>query len=240
MRTRLQTAWPLVAAAGVALALVASGLADAQRADDPWRNAVIAPNALSPVPANTARPADHDAAFLTTHGARLAAGDLADCASCHTEQSCADCHEGLVAPVSVHPVGWRIVHGFEATNDVASCATCHTATRFCASCHVESDIVSAPDRTPPPTLAAHPPTWMDPGAATNHADEARANLMSCASCHTGAQCATCHATINPHGPGFSDRCRRMLDAGAPTCARCHDGVSAMPVEALPGHPGCAR
>lgn len=229
--------WTLVAAAMACGLILAVGLADAQRVDDPWRDGAVAPPTWGP---QATRPVSHDAAFLTTHGARVAAGDLGDCASCHTEQSCTDCHEGLVAPVSVHPAGWRIVHGFEASNDVASCATCHTATRFCASCHVESDLVSAPDRTPPPTLSAHPPGWMTPGAAINHADEARANLMSCATCHTGQQCATCHASVNPHGPGFADRCRRMLDAGAPTCARCHDGISALPVDQLAGHPGCAR
>lgn len=234
---RLLAAAAALAVAVVVAALGATDSADAQRAEDPWLGGFVPPPAWGP---NAPRPLDHTADFLTTHGARLASGDMAACASCHTEQSCSDCHDGLVAPVSVHPAGWRVVHGFEATEDATSCTSCHTATRFCASCHVESEIVSTPARPAPPSLAAHPPGWMTPGSATHHGDEARANLMSCATCHTGASCATCHATINPHGEGFADRCRRMLDAGAPTCARCHDGVSAMGVEALAGHPGCRR
>jgi hypothetical protein len=236
-----RTGWLLTAALGLIVTTIglatSSMVADAQRAEDPWLDGFIPPPTWGP---SQPRPPSHDADFLSSHGARLAAGDAADCASCHTEQSCTDCHDGLVAPVSVHPIGWRVVHGFEATNDATSCTSCHTATRFCSSCHIESDLVSLPTRPAPPTLQAHPPGWMTPGSATHHGDEARANLMSCATCHTGASCATCHATVNPHGAGFADRCRRMLDAGAPTCARCHDGVSAIGVNQLAGHPGCRR
>jgi hypothetical protein len=184
------------------------------------------------------RPPSHGAHFLQTHGQAIASGDTS-CTSCHTEASCQQCHAGLVAPVTVHPPGYIAFHGLDARDGIAGCAGCHTPSRWCASCHIDARVWSDAPARPSPGFGVHPPGWVT-GGPIHHAEEARRDLQSCASCHSGDSCVACHAWVNPHGPGFHRRCRSMLDAGAPTCAGCHRPDSALPYELLRGHPGCER
>lgn len=202
------------------------GLFDGFRTDPAW----------SPS-ATTERPASHDAMWEVAHGA-AANGPGADCASCHTETSCASCHAAANVPSAVHPAGYVLLHAGDATADSASCTSCHTPTRFCLSCHIESDLSGEPDRRPPAWAAVHPPGWLDPGSLTHHGAEARADLLSCASCHSGRECATCHIDINPHGVEFRSRCAPMLRSARPTCAQCHTTGSPTPLDALGDHPSC--
>lgn len=184
-------------------------------------------------------PADHTASFATSHAAAIGTG-AAECATCHTETWCADCHVGLVAPVTVHDRSFLATHAHEALADPTPCASCHTPGRFCAGCHLEADVMPDADARPLAGFSVHPAGWLDPGSPGNHGDEARIDLVGCVSCHTGDDCATCHIAINPHGDGFGDRCQPMLDAAPQTCAACHDGRATLPLDALRGHPGCRR
>lgn len=186
-----------------------------------------------------AAPESHSANFAYTHGIALHT-DEADCASCHTETFCTDCHVGLTAPIAIHPPGFLSLHGPEALARANDCASCHTTTRFCAECHQQSDLTTVPGSAPPPGFQAHPPDWLDATSAWSHGPEARANLLSCMSCHSGTDCADCHVTVNPHGPGFERQCRALLDSGSPVCADCHSGQATLPLELLAGHPSCQR
>ncbi len=201
------------------------------------QDSLLAPPQRRPWQAPIAAPDDHDAHWLTAHGSVAQAGPDAACASCHTENQCASCHAGLVEPPSVHPPGFLLLHGTGsfATQD---CASCHTVSRFCAGCHIAAEVSPNLDARPPVGFTIHPDGWLNPDAPYNHADEARLDLMQCASCHAADSCTTCHATINPHGDDFSDRCRPMWDAGAPTCVDCHTPDSRVPASAIPSHPAC--
>lgn len=174
-------------------------------------------------------PSSHTPAFLRNHGAAVGAPGEQACASCHTESQCSDCHAGLGAPVTLHPPGYLLLHGPEAVRNAATCASCHTPTRFCQSCHMDANVLPRPDAAPRPGTTIHPPGWLDPTAAVHHGTEARRDLLQCASCHTGESCASCHVDINPHGASFVQRCGRMLDAAAPTCAQCHTPGSRLPL-----------
>ena len=199
---------------------------------------VLGPWDRSTTPRREARPADHDALWLQRHGAAALAMQGQSCATCHTERECSQCHAGLSAPPTVHPPGYALLHGIDALRDTQSCASCHSVTRWCATCHVQGGIDGP--RSTPALTAVHPPHWLDVGHPGNHAEEARRNLLSCAGCHSGDSCATCHAHINPHGHGFDRRCHGLLRRNEATCARCHTPQSPLPVESLRRHPACQR
>lgn len=167
------------------------------------------------------RPADHTADFLVTHKNVARMGDE-DCVMCHTNDDCAECHEGanllfttsgsqsdvqtafgisptgtrgLVLP-RVHDPNFRFTHGLQATGRTVECATCHETQSFCQTCH-EAEGVDV----------AGKPLWhggLDWGAIAGvvgtgggrHAELARRDIESCAGCHdpqgTDPTCVLCH------------------------------------------------
>ena len=183
------------------------------------------------------RPADHDAGWLTTHGAAAA---TSDCAGCHTEDSCATCHAAAGITADFHPAGYLVLHAGEAAADRASCTSCHTVSRFCVGCHTELELAGTGSSRPPAGIDVHPPDWLTPNALVNHATEARTDLLSCAGCHDADTCVTCHIDVNPHGSAFLSRCAEMLDAAEPTCAACHTSTGSSPIESLRTLPECQR
>lgn len=93
----------------------------------------------------------HRAGFRSRHG-REALADGAMCVTCHTENSCNDCHAevGLAAGAggigtgrNPHPPGWLSLgggggeHGVAARQDPVSCAGCHggAGEQLCVDCH---------------------------------------------------------------------------------------------------------
>lgn len=92
----------------------------------------------------------HRAGFRSRHG-REALADGALCVTCHTENSCNECHAevGLSAGASTglarnpHPAGWLTLgggggdHGPAARQDPVSCAGCHSGAgeQLCVDCH---------------------------------------------------------------------------------------------------------
>jgi hypothetical protein len=89
----------------------------------------------------------HRAGFRSRHSEEARA-DPGLCATCHSENSCIDCHvQSHVAPgstsVSPHPPGWVSTsagggeHGVQARIDPVSCAGCHggAGEQLCVGCH---------------------------------------------------------------------------------------------------------
>jgi predicted CXXCH cytochrome family protein len=92
-------------------------------------------------------PGLHRAGFRSRH-AEEARADPGLCTTCHSENSCVDCHTAShVSPEgttrSPHPPGWISTsrgggeHGVEARIDPASCAGCHggAGEQLCVGCH---------------------------------------------------------------------------------------------------------
>lgn len=167
----------------------------------------------------------HDHEWLTRH--RWIAADSGPlCAECHTEDDCADCHDGRVRPLRVHPGDFLTTHSVMARRDAGDCTSCHAPAQFCTECHARLGLsrIAAPDvRTP---ARHHPPraVWIE--GPNLHGREARRALETCTSCHAEADCVDCHGAagvgggVSPHPPGFPG-CRAALETNARACVTCH-------------------
>lgn len=153
-------------------------------------------------------PATHTAGWLGTHGWPVRAESDAiadDCSLCHTQSSCAACHQ--TEPPRSHTHQFREMgHGLIAGMDRERCATCHRADA-CLRCHQET----AP--------RSHRASWGAP--RDNH----------CLSCHDGQtpgeSCSTCHAGTPSHGLATP------LPASPPhnpalNCRQCHGQGQPLP------------
>lgn len=158
----------------------------------------------------------HEAGFLLAHKAQAATAAL-DCAGCHTQRFCSDCHTGEASSSRrFHAANFAQSHAASAFSREAECAACHNAEAFCRSCHMQSGLASRGRLD----VAYHTaqPQWL-----LQHGRAARQGLQNCTSCHVQRDCLTCHSTtgwgINPHGRDFdaSSEAKR-----APrTCLVCH-------------------
>jgi hypothetical protein len=146
-------------------------------------------------------PATHAAKdFETRHGG-LAGRTGASCATCHTQESCTNCHRaGAPAPAlalypagpgrgegartarkapSSHVPGWESRHAPFASASIKSCVSCHTRDS-CLSCH-------RPDAAKRGSY--HPGSYL-----TRHPADAYSRSSSCTDCHNvGEFCQSCHA-----------------------------------------------
>ena len=192
----------------------------------------------------------HDSFWYRDHGPYAKESDN-NCAVCHEESSCFDCHKAGFADeqgkLNVHRSDFRVTHPILARADNRSCTVCHEE-RFCTDCH--SDF--APEDL---AFESHRRGWSDietgsgPHAAVtveqcevchtdsvlpshewsdSHAREARRSLPTCQACHPQAEvCLRCHSAregliVNPH-PADWDDMKDYLDgaSGGKTCRRCH-------------------
>lgn len=185
---------------------------------------------LGPVltpPERPSLPEDHTPAFRRQTHALHARLDADACKTCHTPQSCLDCHLGPGRVAHIHPPGYVSYHALDALKDAGSCQGCHNAQQFCLDCHSLARAGQGP-AAPAPGVQFHPQGWVNgPGSPNKHGDEARRNLVACASCHREQDCVTCHSAINPHPPRFAASCAQRLRANPDTCARCHLDLSAL-------------
>ena len=166
-------------------------------------------------------PADHTADWIRRHGA-MSLGQGDDCAVCHAENDCIECHvESLDQPYAVHPPNFEVVHAVDARQGIQDCTSCHRLDTFCEACHVEAGVSPRLEDSPPTAFQFHPPGWLDSMAPENHGVMARRDINDCASCHVEQDCITCHIGINPHPPEFRFECGQYLQANFAPCAQCH-------------------
>lgn len=88
-------------------------------------------------------PDDHKQIWMKRHGKIARArtgGTLQNCALCHTEDTCIDCH--AVETPDSHTEFFRMrAHGLTASMDRQNCAACHR-NDFCNRCHFETEPLS--------------------------------------------------------------------------------------------------
>jgi nitrate/TMAO reductase-like tetraheme cytochrome c subunit len=123
------------------------------------------------------RPAFHKTGkWLTTHGPASKV-DREQCAMCHYQKFCDDCH-GLQMP---HPAGWakgRKGHAVIAAKDRQVCAKCHKGNAdLCTMCHHKGF-----DDRKGPWVKQHPAMASQTGTSF------------CFQCHGSVFCARCHTT----------------------------------------------
>ncbi len=157
----------------------------------------------------------HPADFGRAHGTFAATGAL-QCAQCHTEQYCSDCHAGADSR-GFHLDNFLERHALEVFAGSGDCQSCHSTETFCRDCHVASGVASGGGLD----VAFHTaqPMWI-----LAHGQAARIGLESCASCHRQTDCLACHSSVlgrgvSPHGPGFN--AERMAARNRVTCRWCH-------------------
>ena len=81
------------------------------------------------------RPVSHTARWKDDVHGRFAAFDRTSCATCHTADTCTQCHSETPRthlPLSLFKNGG---HARAAMFDQRSCMTCHTFQNTCAECH---------------------------------------------------------------------------------------------------------
>jgi hypothetical protein len=158
----------------------------------------------------------------------------ATCTACHDRSECVECHQGVVKPMDFHPGNYLLTHAVDARRGRPDCNACHRYESFCVGCHERSGLgtrgVSKFDSNDPNHLF-HPAGWATAGVGPNlHAQQARRNVTSCASCHREEDCLKCHtaepgntvrASPHPNGWRGSLRCRAMDRANRRMCLRCH-------------------
>ena len=174
----------------------------------------------------------HAPGFFERHGRKAAAGEQDQCAVCHDQSFCADCHARTmtVTPAlrfpervdrsTVHGGDYISKHVLEARTGDTGCLKCH-GTSFCEACHEREGVGGAIGQRNP-----HPPGWMTPGSAENHGREARRHIEECAACHDqgpASNCVQCHKSggVNPHPPGGQSPVPRSERAHHKMCKICH-------------------
>lgn len=161
-------------------------------------------------------PRSHESLFFMEAHSHLAAAGPAECATCHTESYCVDCHDGA-SDGGYHPPNFVSLHPAEAFGQGQECATCHNTAAFCRACHQEVGLESRG------RLGAgyHD---AEPLFLLRHGQAARQNLESCASCHEQRDCVQCHGVlgafqVSPHTADFD---AEAAWARSPrTCFACH-------------------
>jgi len=131
------------------------------------------------------RPSDHIlVTWQADHGLEASSGG-SNCALCHDQASCDDCHQGVNLFGSPHPPTWKFNHFVESSYG-GECLVCHETHETCTTCH--RAIVPRP----------HPlgPAYANREEGGAHTADAEAFIETCISCHDVAghdpTCAKCH------------------------------------------------
>jgi hypothetical protein len=166
---------------------------------------------------------------LATHGPTwslehrgAAKGNSTDCAACHEQNFCLECHTDAGrademgdlgnAMMNVHRSDFHITHPIAARTDPQLCASCHE-NKFCTECHDQfapGDLAVLSHRrgftdgtlggahagfNETQCQTCHPNSVLPAHTwSTQHAREARKNLATCQACHPqGDVCLKCHS-----------------------------------------------
>lgn len=165
-------------------------------------------------PSRVTRPV-HPADFQARHGALAASGGM-NCAQCHAEKVCADCHAAQESR-RFHSGNFVERHAVDVFSNSADCQTCHNTQRFCLDCHQRTGIAAGAQMN----AAFHDgkATWV-----LSHGQAARTGMESCASCHRQNDCVRCHSAtggwgVNPHRAGF--QASALAARNSASCRWCH-------------------
>jgi len=177
--------------------------------------------------------ANHGAFFVKEH--RLLAQKAGNnCADCHQQSFCLDCHKGggiepdLKRSLSTkgeympksHRSDFISIHSIKAKDKSQNCYRCHES-KFCSDCHSKiRNKGSMRIKSHRPAGTSQIFDWN-----SDHAAEARRNLQSCESCHPDADvCVQCHSSgkVNPHPRNWKSIMNKYKDdSKGRTCRKCH-------------------
>ena len=174
---------------------------------------------------------NHDEDWTRSHR-QLASKAGSNCAQCHNQSFCLDCHQGggISADLSTDTFGRDYVpkshrsdfvnlHPIKALDNPQTCYRCHDQ-KYCTACHDRFPKGSFRIKSHLPSGSGQTFMW-----SSEHASEARRNLQSCQTCHPdGDVCLRCHsakagAMINPHPTSFKGG--NISSRTNKTCRVCH-------------------
>lgn len=160
----------------------------------------------------------HGPAWSLNHGSQ-AKGVSANCAACHEQESCLDCHKAGFSHeqgtfsnsmLNVHRSDFSVSHPLAARADKQRCNSCHE-TRFCSDCHdtwnFRSDDIGSPSHRRSFDLG-----FADPDIDSIHAS--LSDSQQCDSCHLQGAIAP---DFHTWSIGHAREARRSLA----TCQACH-------------------
>ena len=111
-----------------------------------------------------------------------------NCASCHSEQYCLECHQGDNLDHKVHGLNFVNSHGLDAKSKTDNCYTCHEEQEFCITCHREQLVMPKNHNTA---------GWSNLSNGGRHAMTAKMDLDNCLACHNDNYgepvCTQCHS-----------------------------------------------
>jgi hypothetical protein len=170
------------------------------------------------------RPDSHIPIWSREHMVQVRSGG-ADCAHCHTNNYCQQCHESTdlistkilpnnfyanyspqaggkqtMVMKTVHDLNYRYIHQLDAAGKEKNCRTCHETSAYCSECH---DNGGATNQIRPAWHGG--PDWgaIALGVGTGggrHAQLAKRDIERCAACHDmqGADpsCLLCHTDFD--------------------------------------------
>jgi membrane protease subunit (stomatin/prohibitin family) len=188
-----------------AILLVLAGLALAKTDHKEYKNSTL----------DDCKDCHNGAAIVGNHGGNrehrlLAQRASQNCADCHQQSFCLDCHKGgnldtyknksLSSAGETMPTTHRSdflsIHAIKAKDDPQNCYRCHEQ-RFCSDCHAKIPNrggMRVKDHTPVGNTQVYFLNRASSAADNSrHAAEARRNLQSCEGCHPDATvCSSCH------------------------------------------------
>ena len=157
-------------------------------------------------------PGNHlEAGFTKQHDNPVRVGLIdVDCATCHRESFCQECHTGdqlrrfggmpglMTAPgartplkdspdalrlQAAHDLNYRFDHAIDARSRASDCASCHEARTFCVECHRSEGLLNAGVVKPQSHFEAGFVTIGAGSGGGRHAEMGRRDIESCVSCH---------------------------------------------------------
>jgi len=163
--------------------------------------------------------------FSRFHGKMALTGeDSRDCAVCHSQSFCAECHTptndvpapstktdfyigsyprgekmddgGMLTSQQAHSLTYKYTHGFDARIQSSRCATCHEQESFCVDCHTNGYDANGERIVPQSHQLAGFASATGGKAMNRHARLASMDIQHCATCHN-------------------------VDGGDPVCMVCH-------------------
>ena len=176
----------------------------------------------------------HSGNYVQRHS-RDARNGTEQCAMCHEQNFCADCHSSTVGRKIelknaekvtsdfIHRNDFLTRHSIEAKFQPTTCLRCHGQS-FCTNCHTVQNLTK--DGTNP--RDPHPQGWSLPNSAQFHGPAARRDIASCAACHDQgprSNCIDCHKVGgiggNPHPSGWTDKHPNSDINKNGMCLYCH-------------------
>jgi len=175
-----------------------------------------------------------DSNFVTEHK-NFVSIEKYDCASCHEQASCIDCHKNGVPgemgttfskEAKMHSSDYLVGHPILAKQESESCMTCHNV-KYCSDCHSQFDDDQLAG-------SSHRRSWSSLLTSESGIAHENFSTFSCQTCHTDSVLPA-HEWSNQH----AREARRDLAAcqtchsEGDTCLKCHSAVSGLQVNPHP-------